>query len=282
MYEVGSVRFSVKNAAADTPVLQLQRYVQRMSGIIDGLLEFARAGAQPQPGQHATVGVILRDTVEALSPEAEEAGVALRLEGDADVAVACAPGMVTSVVTNLARNALKYIHAAHRADPRITLRVREHGDHVRVEVEDTGPGIPREAQESMGPRAPLERPARQRARPRHRQAHRRGPSRSGGGGVDSWSRELLLVRAPSMIGGRCSKSTSSRWLRRRARGAGVSFSVARARRWACFGESGCGKSSLARALVGLVPDSKGSIRFAGPARKLQLVFQDRSPRSTRA
>jgi peptide/nickel transport system ATP-binding protein len=55
---------------------------------------------------------------------------------------------------------------------------------------------------------------------------------------------------------------------------GVSFSVAKGETLGLVGESGCGKSSLARALVGLVPASKGSIRFTGGPRKLQLVFQD--------
>ncbi len=56
---------------------------------------------------------------------------------------------------------------------------------------------------------------------------------------------------------------------------------------ALVGESGCGKSSLGKAAVGLVAPSAGSIRFAGEAlvplgrrarpraqRKLQMVFQD--------
>jgi signal transduction histidine kinase len=130
-------------------VPQMGQYVARMSSMIGGLLDFARAGARPQPGEHAELGLILRDTVSALSFEAQQAGVALSLEGNPHSEVACAPGMLTSVVTNLTRNALKYIHAAHRPDPKVTLRVRERGDRVRVEVEDSGPGIPPEAQESI-------------------------------------------------------------------------------------------------------------------------------------
>src|SRR5205814_1060919 len=40
------------------------------------------------------------------------------------------------------------------------------------------------------------------------------------------------------------------------------------------GESGCGKTSLARALVKLVKPTRGAVRFADPQRKMQLVFQD--------
>ncbi len=55
---------------------------------------------------------------------------------------------------------------------------------------------------------------------------------------------------------------------------GVTFHVAKGETLGLVGESGCGKSSLARALVGLAPKTKGSATFADPSRKLQLVFQD--------
>lgn len=67
----------------------------------------------------------------------------------------------------------------------------------------------------------------------------------------------------------------------------VSFSLAAGESLAIVGESGCGKTSLARCLAGLAPAAAGAIHIAGnevtassPAergRQLQLVFQD--PRS---
>ena len=69
--------------------------------------------------------------------------------------------------------------------------------------------------------------------------------------------------------------------------AGASLSVDRGRIVGLVGESGCGKSSLARAAVGLVPAAGGSVVFEGrpvtpmtrrarPADlvRLQLVFQN--------
>jgi len=68
---------------------------------------------------------------------------------------------------------------------------------------------------------------------------------------------------------------------------GVSFAVAPAEAFGLVGESGCGKSSLAKAVLNLTPPSGGSVRFAGtdlarltPAqwrplrRRLQYIFQD--------
>ncbi len=69
---------------------------------------------------------------------------------------------------------------------------------------------------------------------------------------------------------------------------GVSFSIARGQTLALVGESGCGKSTVARLLVGLYPPSRGSVQFdgvdtrqalAGPGaralrRRMQMIFQD--------
>jgi peptide/nickel transport system ATP-binding protein len=69
---------------------------------------------------------------------------------------------------------------------------------------------------------------------------------------------------------------------------GVSFSIPRGRTLALVGESGCGKSTVARLLVGLYRPTRGSVRFdggdAGTAlrsrgaltlrRRMQMIFQD--------
>jgi peptide/nickel transport system ATP-binding protein len=68
---------------------------------------------------------------------------------------------------------------------------------------------------------------------------------------------------------------------------GVSFSIERGRTLALVGESGCGKSTVARLLVGLYAPTRGRVRFDGtdtaslepPAlrqlrRRMQMIFQD--------
>jgi peptide/nickel transport system ATP-binding protein len=69
--------------------------------------------------------------------------------------------------------------------------------------------------------------------------------------------------------------------------AGVDLDVQAGQIVALVGESGCGKSSLGKAAVGLIGASRGTVRFEGrplaplrraarpiPDRKLQMVFQD--------
>ena len=69
---------------------------------------------------------------------------------------------------------------------------------------------------------------------------------------------------------------------------GVSFSIERGKTLALVGESGCGKSTVARLLVGLYQPTRGEVRFDGQAtdasrdpaalrtlrRRMQMIFQD--------
>ena len=69
---------------------------------------------------------------------------------------------------------------------------------------------------------------------------------------------------------------------------GVSFAIRRGETFSLVGESGCGKSTVARLMVGLYRPTAGSIRFAGTEiggrdgaanrklvqRRMQMIFQD--------
>jgi len=69
---------------------------------------------------------------------------------------------------------------------------------------------------------------------------------------------------------------------------GVSFDIAKGETFSLVGESGCGKSTVARVVVGLYPPSTGSILFEGRdlggaegarnraqvQRRMQMIFQD--------
>ncbi|MDC0682405.1 sensor histidine kinase [Sorangium atrum] len=113
--------------------------IMRVKRMTDGLLEFARAGARPEPGARAEVRPVVDDLMAELVPAAAELGAELCVEPFAPCAVAASPGVLTSILANLIRNALKYLGDA--AVCRVVIRVLDERDAVRIEVEDTGPGI---------------------------------------------------------------------------------------------------------------------------------------------
>lgn len=55
---------------------------------------------------------------------------------------------------------------------------------------------------------------------------------------------------------------------------GVDFTVERGQTLALVGESGCGKSTIAKLVTGLHAPSGGAIRFHGDPDRMQMIFQD--------
>lgn len=113
--------------------------IDRVKRLVTALLSFARAGAKPEPGAVASVRETLADLATELEPAAADAHVELVVE-PVDANVACHEGVLTSLVSNLARNAMKYIGEGPLR--RVAIRAVDRGAAVRVEVEDTGPGLP--------------------------------------------------------------------------------------------------------------------------------------------
>jgi signal transduction histidine kinase len=114
--------------------------LRRARTIADALLEFARAGARPTPGSSADVGEIVRAVIDEVEPEAKLRGVVVEVELAQPGAVACGAGILTCVVSNLLRNAVKYV--GDGAGKHVRVRARRNGPWVRLEVEDDGPGLP--------------------------------------------------------------------------------------------------------------------------------------------
>jgi signal transduction histidine kinase len=116
--------------------------LERVRRIVDDLLAFARAGGPPSGGMSADVGPIVFDVVEGLHASAEAERVEVVIEPFEPFRVACAPGVLTSVLTNLIGNAIKHMGA--QPVRRVRVRVEHLEEMTRFEVEDTGPGIPSE------------------------------------------------------------------------------------------------------------------------------------------
>ncbi len=126
---------------------RVTRTMQRVGQLVDGLLVFATSGGYIVPGEagesHANVREVLDGVIEDLTQEAHAKQIALEYEPpDGSLVVACSPGVLISMVTNLTSNALKFTAGADFR--RVTIRARRADRDVRVEVSDTGPGVPPE------------------------------------------------------------------------------------------------------------------------------------------
>ena len=83
-----------------------------------------------------------RDVCELLQPEARRADVVLRVTSSGlPTLVTADRGQVELIVLNLVRNALEAIANAHSPRRFVSVRVRPLAGSVRMEVEDSGPGV---------------------------------------------------------------------------------------------------------------------------------------------
>jgi signal transduction histidine kinase len=117
-----------------------QANLQRVRRLVDDLWEFARAGATPAPNARAEIATVVGDVVDDLRPVAEDAHAELRLEPLPPAWVRASDGVLSSLVANLVRNALKHMGDAN--ERLVTVRVLDRGATARFEVQDTGPGVP--------------------------------------------------------------------------------------------------------------------------------------------
>lgn len=143
---MSAVAFALELAGRQTESSERERVlklgtaaVERVKCLVSGLLDFARAGATPDPDARANVGTVLADLAIELEPAAMAADIELSIT-NADVPdVRCHAGVLTSLIANLARNAIKYM--GDSAVRRVEIRALDRGDRVRIDVHDTGPGL---------------------------------------------------------------------------------------------------------------------------------------------
>ncbi|HYT84450.1 MAG TPA: PAS domain S-box protein [Gemmatimonadales bacterium] len=114
---------------------------RRASRIVQNLLTFAR---QHKPERTPTaINQVLDDTLELRSYELRVRGIDVQREYDERVPDTMADAhQLQQVFLNLMTNAEHAMERAHRDQQRLTVSTCRSGDVIRIEVEDTGPGIP--------------------------------------------------------------------------------------------------------------------------------------------
>ncbi len=122
------------------------RAVRSADELLKGLLDISRldhSNVRPNP-QTIPLAPLLEDLVDEARPMAEEVGLeinvaATTLKANAD------PDFLQSILRNFISNARRYTKRG-----RILVGARRHGtDHVRIEVWDTGPGIPEDKRANL-------------------------------------------------------------------------------------------------------------------------------------
>ncbi len=140
-------RAAEHDAALQEACARARACVSRAQRMVDSIFEFARAGGKPADGARAEV----REIAEQVAAEVRAAELRDRpevgIEPFPPLAVACTPGVLSSLLANLLGNAAKYM--SDSSVRRITVRVTEAGSMVRIEVEDTGPGVPAGLEEAI-------------------------------------------------------------------------------------------------------------------------------------
>ena len=111
-----------------------------MTDMVSDLLDVSRleVGKMPLELAPADMGGLV---VEAVAAAGASPRVRIRVEAPADkLRVVCDAGVIRRVLTNLVGNAVKFTPSSGQ----IAVSVRGNGSEVKVEVVDTGPGIPPE------------------------------------------------------------------------------------------------------------------------------------------
>jgi signal transduction histidine kinase len=120
-----------------------KRSVARVQRLVDDLLEFARAAAMEPRGASADLREVVDEVVGELGEVAREHGVELRVEAIEHERVACSPGVLGSIVGNLVRNAITHMGSSETRVVCVRSVPAGARQPVRIEVDDTGPGIPK-------------------------------------------------------------------------------------------------------------------------------------------
>jgi len=119
----------------------IEKESRRLNGLVQQILDLARLEREGEvlDARPTDLAALVRETVDALRPKAEAAGVALTLRLADLPPVVCDGRLIAQALSNLVENALR-----HAGTPDVVISLESHGKGVSLVVEDHGIGIPPE------------------------------------------------------------------------------------------------------------------------------------------
>ena len=122
----------------------LQRSSRRIIELLDllsNIVDVSRVDAKNLVMSEISLGQVVVDSVETMQPLAEDKGLQLKVEMDAEIpTIHGTQQRLKQVVTNLLSNAIKFTPSGGM----VSVKIKNNADYARVEIADTGPGIPAE------------------------------------------------------------------------------------------------------------------------------------------
>jgi signal transduction histidine kinase len=118
----------------------IERNADRLLRLIDDLLLLNRLGAGGVPLELTQISLpdLAAEAVKNATPAAARSGVTIHLDADRGPRIDADPRRLTQVLENLISNAVKFSHM----DGLVRVRLRYVRDTWRIDVSDTGIGIP--------------------------------------------------------------------------------------------------------------------------------------------
>ena len=125
----------------------IDRNADRLMTLVEDLLLSAQAhaGSLVLARTEFDVATIVRQCAVACAPAASARGIQLECVADPGLLVTGDPGRIGQVIDNLVSNALKFTPP----DGRVELLASRQGAEIRIEIADTGTGIPADEQDRL-------------------------------------------------------------------------------------------------------------------------------------